>query len=235
MTNNDYHYIIKNEHRLLIGGSCVQIKKDTIRQQIIDSGKSLFMEFGFRNTSMRQVAKNSSVSTANIYNYFQNKDDLFKATVQNAIDSYTNLLDVAFEEKTWADKSSWLFSAEVARFHEFVDVIYNYQDEFMILFSKSEGSIFENYDQKIIDLQSTMSQQVNDQMTNTQNGFLKKPVPDFIVRTSARMYMDLIIGGLQNGLSKEIVKERVVECVYFLFYGYMGYFSDELRNQQEVF
>ncbi len=53
-----------------------QVKKEAVREAIIDSAFSLFKERGYSDTSMAQIAKNAGVSPANIYVYFESKLEL---------------------------------------------------------------------------------------------------------------------------------------------------------------
>ncbi len=50
-----------------------QIKKETVRQAILDSAYDLFKKQGYSNTSVSQIAGSAGVSTSNIYVYFPSK------------------------------------------------------------------------------------------------------------------------------------------------------------------
>ena len=51
------------------------------RQQIIVAATTLFMEKGFVNTSMDQIAKLAEVSKQTVYSHFQHKNNLFVETI----------------------------------------------------------------------------------------------------------------------------------------------------------
>lgn len=206
----------------------MQIKKEEVKNRIVFSAKELFKDHGFRNTSIRQVAKTSQVSTANIYNYFKNKDELFEYIIKEALETYEKFILDAYSKGLWKDKKSWTLESELERFNEFIDNIYEHEDEFMLLFLKSEGSKFENYKMKMVEKHCELSQEVNEYMYKNEKDFLKKKVPKFIVRNSVKMYMEIIIEGLNTGIDKSEMKNRIEEYMYFLFYGYTGYFSNKL-------
>lgn len=48
----------------------MQILKKDIRKDILFVAKSEFLAYGFKETSMRTIAKKANVSLGNIYNYF---------------------------------------------------------------------------------------------------------------------------------------------------------------------
>ena len=55
----------------------MQIQKDNIRKKILEVARSEFIAKGFKDTSMRTIAKKGEVNLSNIYNYFSNKDEIF--------------------------------------------------------------------------------------------------------------------------------------------------------------
>ena len=60
----------------------MQILKDNIRSRILDVAKRQFELKGYSKTSMREIAESAGVGVGNIYNYFTNKDDLFREVVR---------------------------------------------------------------------------------------------------------------------------------------------------------
>lgn len=55
---------------------------DTKRQHILDAALEAFSRFGYRKTSMQDVADAAAMSRAALYLYFNNKDDLFRALMK---------------------------------------------------------------------------------------------------------------------------------------------------------
>lgn len=58
------------------------------RTKILASASQLFLENGFVNTSMDNVAKSSGVSKQTVYSHFANKDDLFAAVIIDKCHEY---------------------------------------------------------------------------------------------------------------------------------------------------
>jgi AcrR family transcriptional regulator len=61
------------------------------RQQIVSASHRLFLEQGFHGTTMRQIAKESTMALGTLYNHFVDKDDLFRAVFE-AYNPYPLLL-----------------------------------------------------------------------------------------------------------------------------------------------
>jgi AcrR family transcriptional regulator len=56
------------------------------RRQLLDAALGVFLKFGFRKTSMDQVARAASVSRQGLYLHFSKKEELFRAVVQHALE-----------------------------------------------------------------------------------------------------------------------------------------------------
>jgi AcrR family transcriptional regulator len=57
-------------------------EKEDLRRRILDAAGSLFLEQGYEGLSMRQVAERIGYSATTIYRYYNDKDDLLFAIVQ---------------------------------------------------------------------------------------------------------------------------------------------------------
>lgn len=57
------------------------------RRQLLDAALGVFLEFGFRKTSMDEVARAASVSRQGLYLHFSRKEELFRAVVQHALEA----------------------------------------------------------------------------------------------------------------------------------------------------
>jgi len=58
------------------------IIKDDIRDQIVDTSRGIFTRFGFRKTTMDEIAKAMRKGKSSIYYYFTSKEEIFKAVVE---------------------------------------------------------------------------------------------------------------------------------------------------------
>ncbi|SHJ43205.1 transcriptional regulator, TetR family [Clostridium amylolyticum] len=55
------------------------------KQRILDAAISVFIEKGFEETSMREIASAAGLTTGAIYHHFKNKDELFYHAVKEAM------------------------------------------------------------------------------------------------------------------------------------------------------
>jgi AcrR family transcriptional regulator len=56
------------------------------RERLLDAALATFTRFGFRKTSMQEVAKAAELSRQGLYLHFANKEELFCATVRHALE-----------------------------------------------------------------------------------------------------------------------------------------------------
>ena len=52
---------------------------DLKRESILSAAELQFSRYGFRRTSMQDIAKETGVSRASLYSYFENKEEIFRS------------------------------------------------------------------------------------------------------------------------------------------------------------
>lgn len=69
-----------------------QILKDESRNAIIESAKEEFLNKGFNNASMRNIAKKAKMTVGNLYRYFKSKDEISAYIVSDTYNSIDLLI-----------------------------------------------------------------------------------------------------------------------------------------------
>jgi AcrR family transcriptional regulator len=59
--------------------------KEDIRDQIIDSARNIFSRFGFKKTTMEEIAHAMHKGKSSIYYYFKSKEEIFEAVVEKEV------------------------------------------------------------------------------------------------------------------------------------------------------
>lgn len=75
----------------------MQIKKEDLRNDIIEAAKNEILDKGYDRASMRVIARIAHTTLGNVYNYFSNKED--GAVLQPLFDSLDQLVKIHFEEE----------------------------------------------------------------------------------------------------------------------------------------
>jgi AcrR family transcriptional regulator len=70
----------------------VVIKKE-VRAHIVGVARKIFTRYGFRKTTMEQIAASSQKGKSSIYYYFNSKEEIFKAVVEKEAEELKQQLD----------------------------------------------------------------------------------------------------------------------------------------------
>lgn len=65
----------------------MQVKKEEIREKILEAATDEFFKKGYENASMRTIAKKSYTTLGNIYHYYSNKEILLKAVLLPTVEA----------------------------------------------------------------------------------------------------------------------------------------------------
>jgi AcrR family transcriptional regulator len=62
------------------------VQKDNVRTDIVHVASKIFTRFGFKKTTMEEIARASKKGKSSIYYYFPSKEDIFRAVVEKEAD-----------------------------------------------------------------------------------------------------------------------------------------------------
>lgn len=120
----------------------MQVLKEYIRENIVTSAKSEFINKGFTKASMREIATNAGITVGNIYRYFESKEVLFEAIVHPAYEKMNLLIDKIDFENIPSTSYDQYIAAREQFTQYFVQVIKDHRDEIIILMHCSDGTRF---------------------------------------------------------------------------------------------
>ena len=66
---------------------------------IIDSARNLFARYGFRKTTMEEIARDAHMGKSSIYHYFESKKDVFRSVVEKETDILKGLITDAINKQ----------------------------------------------------------------------------------------------------------------------------------------
>lgn len=115
--------------------------------KLLEAALATFARFGFRKTSMEEVARAAHISRQGLYLHYKTKEELFRATVEHAVTtalaaaiaaidgarSVEAKLAAAFDE--WTGRYVGLIGANVTDLHDAIatvdDIITTAEEEFL--------------------------------------------------------------------------------------------------------
>lgn len=87
---------------LEIPAALLKEDEDSTNQRILDSARSLYIEYGLRRTTMEDVAKRAGMGRATLYRRFSEKDHLFKAVILRDMQRHLVIIEQAISGMTSA-------------------------------------------------------------------------------------------------------------------------------------
>ena len=126
-----------------------------VTESLIESAKNEFLQYGFKDASMRRISSASGVSTNSIYSRFGNKEGLFRAIVREAADGMMEIYLGCIKK---AEKALSVERA-IQEGSDGTDVvlkyIYEHKKAFQLIFCHSAGTEYENYFDRLAEIEES--------------------------------------------------------------------------------
>ena len=120
-------------------------KTDT-HKKIVTSAKREFLEQGFEKASMRNIAAQAGITAGGLYKHFSTKEAMFEALVEPTLKEFyrrdIELTDIAIQQIANNNFDTFRAASDSGN-REVLDYIYNYFDEFQLMFNRSAGTKYE--------------------------------------------------------------------------------------------
>ncbi|MFV0418363.1 MAG: TetR/AcrR family transcriptional regulator [Dysgonomonas sp.] len=191
----------------------MRVLKDDKYKSILKAARKEFILKGFKDASMRIIAKDANVGLSNIYNYFTNKDEIFLEIVSPARDE----LFAFVKEKHTEKYIDFNFMSTLAYQEETVDVyiqlLMKYKEEIRLLLFYSQGSTMENF-------RETLTEYLTD-VSNNHKAIVKSHYPQvhavssFFTHTLCAFMVSIVGEIVTHDMEKHKIREFFRE--YFRF------------------
>lgn len=124
--------------------------KTASHEKIIKAAMTEFLEKGYEQASVKAVADAVGLTSAALYRHFENKQDMFAALVQPAVDAVTawsnSHVQTSNEALDAEDASEmWEFDGGFSDARLVLDVMYEMPDAFRLLLFCSAGTPYEHF------------------------------------------------------------------------------------------
>jgi AcrR family transcriptional regulator len=206
-TSSALHSLNQNVHSM-------QTQKDDIRKNILAIARTEFIKKGFKDASMRMIAKKAGVGLSNIYNYFKNKDEIFCEVLSGllmAIDQVTE------EHNSPENIDLYVFNSDEyihSQIHMFVELIDHYQEDFRLLLFKASGSSLENYRDDITDRHTETGKEYIRKMKEKYPS-VNADISVFFIHTMSSWWISIIVELVSHDLSHDELERFIGEYMEF--------------------
>jgi TetR/AcrR family transcriptional regulator, cholesterol catabolism regulator len=192
----------------------MQFKKEDIRQTIIDKAREEFLIKGFKDASMRTIAKDAGVGLSNIYNYFKNKDDLFCEVLAPTL---TNIREAMTEHNSEKYMSLDIFTSEEYQYQNmnlFVDLLEKSRVGLKLLLFQASGSSLENFREDFTD-QYTKTGMLYLMEMKERYPHLNSNISEFFMHTASSWWLSIIGEIVSHNLTNEQTRLFIAEYIEF--------------------
>lgn len=94
------------------------------RKEIIDAARTVFARKGFNDAKLEDVAELAEFGKGTLYNYFDNKEALFKSVLEDSFETIKGIaVEVLGGEKPFTEKIEDFVRAELTFFFENLDIV----------------------------------------------------------------------------------------------------------------
>lgn len=201
-------------------------KSEDTKQLILDTAKIEFMDKGYSDASVRNIAKQAGLTTGAIFRYFADKESLFAALVSPVAEHMLGLYRKGgkrgFDALTDGHpENMWNISEEVISV--LVEYIFANKDAFYLLINQSAGSAYENFVDQLIEEEEKQTYGFQQEMIRL--GYpCRALTPDEIhILLSAQYYAVFEI--VRHKLKKEEALDRVRLIAEFFGSAWKLYFA----------
>lgn len=127
-----------------------------VYEKVYECAKKEFLEKGFKDASLRVIAREAGTSTGSIYTRFQNKEGLFHAIVSPVVEElktwFVEVQENFHQKPSVAQKKDMLKDSAVGT-EQMVEYIYEHFSEFKLLLECSEGTEFSDFLNELVEIE----------------------------------------------------------------------------------
>ena len=123
----------------------MRVLKDDKYNAILHAARQEFTKRGFKDASMRGISKNANVGLSNIYNYFENKDEIFLTIVNPAKDEIFSFIAQQHAEEGIDISLMSTIHYQERTVEEYIRLLSKYREELRLLLYHAEGSSIKDF------------------------------------------------------------------------------------------
>ncbi len=192
----------------------MQFQKKDIRESILSAAREEFLENGFEKASIRNITAAAKTSKSNVYNYFQDKDALFAAVVEQT----TSAIKGGFEKLRSGNPNrtaqTYTLEAQKEVIGAIMSFVFEHQEDLRLLLFHSSGSSHSGFKEHIT---KGLADVLKDWVSYAAP---EKKLSDFFVQMVAGFYVGAIEQMLANGVTAGQAARHFNEFLRFVYGGW---------------
>lgn len=195
--------------------------------KIVSCSKREFLQHGFKDASLRNIAAAAGLTTGAIYVYFKNKNDIFEHIVSPLCARLEELIASSSEEYLSAENLPGEISIEKSIYsaEAIYSLLYAYFDETKLLADCAEGSSRVDFFHDIVQYDVDNSILFIREYKKVY-GTPKRELNKFLIHTLAESYINSLLEPIRHNMNYEEALENIKELCVFYTHGWMGILED---------
>lgn len=194
---------------------------EKLAADLLEAGKKVFLEMGFRNASLREIAATLGVTTGAIYRYYTDKEALFDAIVsgpaEELVDQYRKAQQ-EYAQRTLEEQLGGIAGvSEESRW--MLDFIYDHFDVFKLIVCHSAGTRYEHYIDTLVEIEANSAMQLTEQMQAA--GYELPPINEELAHMISSGLFNCVFEMVRHDMPKDKALEYAGSYQLFYTAGWM--------------
>lgn len=179
-------------------------QKEGVYDNILSCAKREFLNKGFIDASLRNIATDANTTTGSIYTRFGDKEGLFRALVEPVakdMKAYFFTIEETFSQKTPDEQSREMINYSKKGALDMVDFIYNHFEEVQLLLDASYGTCFYDFLEELVNIEVEYTYKF--MKTTGCTSINEKIIPEELIHIVTRSFFDGMFEIVRHKMSKE--------------------------------
>lgn len=194
-----------------------QVKKMSVKEEILNSAKNEFLERGFQKASLERIADALVISKSNIYTYYSSKDALFCAVVKETTDSIQALINHRKQDRN-TNLEHYTIDAHIKMITNLAELVDHHRTNLALLFFHAQGSSLENFREEATRAYAQYEYEAYQAKAKLMN-YGNKEVSDFFIYNMVASYVNLICEVVRLESTVEEIVAYAKEYISFVYHG----------------
>ena len=190
------------------------------RGKLLDSAKKEVLEKGYTKASLRKICADAGVTTGALYFFFKDKEALFSAIVEKPLLELCQLIQIHFsEDSEFAENSDFVHKEgdHDAIVSFLIHHLYANYEAFHLVLTKSQGSYYENFVDRIVEMTERHYLRIAEKMAAKANGM---KVNHYMTHWLTHMHIDAFIHLLTHEPDEVNAHRQMKKIMDFLVNGF---------------
>lgn len=202
-----------------------QVKKDDVKDSILEAAQREFLSKGFSDTSMREIARSAELTKGAIYTYFPNKEALFDELIAPAVRYIETLLSPCAKRCDLCQNAPFsTYEKTVQSFRNCAEVVLAHHEAFRLLLMCAKGSFYRDFKERIIHMYSRCMHQLFTNLIDAPE-IQSLQFSDMFTHTLANLFVTYLEEIVLHEPNREEVMHYAEEMATFIHGGCNGIYQ----------